>query len=77
MGILIGKIAGEIYKGFLNIKIFITKTIPDAINSIKQWFAQLPEAIGKQLLDSYMKVKTWGNNLYISAKRQVRILYME
>ncbi|EHK2337336.1 phage tail tape measure protein [Clostridium perfringens] len=69
MGILIGKIAGEIYKGFLNIKIFITKTIPDTINSIKQWFAQLPEAIGKQLLDSYMKVKTWGNNLYISAKK--------
>lgn len=43
-----------------NIAIFFTQTIPNAIQSVIQWFQQLPSAIGTALSNLITSIGTWA-----------------
>lgn len=45
------------------IVVFFTETIPDAINSMVEWFSELPEKIGNFLSDVIGKVSSWVSDM--------------
>lgn len=54
------------------IKVFFTETIPNAITSMVNWFAQLPVKIGAFLSIAIAKVKAWAAQMGASALAAAR-----
>lgn len=56
-----------IQSAFNTIKDFISKTIPETINNIVNWFKELPGKIWNTLVNVVNNVKEWGSNLFSAA----------
>lgn len=54
------------------IKVFFTETIPNAITSMVNWFAQIPAKIGAFLSTAIAKVKAWAAQMGASALAAAR-----
>lgn len=50
------------------VRAFVAQTIPAVINSVAQWFAQLPGKIWEQLTIAVERVKQWGAQTLESAR---------
>ena len=50
---------------------FFTKTIPQLITNIVNWFKELPGKIGSAIAGAVNKVKTWGTNVFNSFKTSI------
>lgn len=47
-----------------SVKVFIFETIPQTIDSVVNWFKELPGKIWTTLLDVINKIKVWGQRLF-------------
>ena len=54
------------------IKVFFTETIPNAITSMVNWFAQIPDKVGAFLSVVIAKVKAWATQMGASALAAAR-----
>lgn len=66
-GFLIGEISGHIINFGLNVWNWITVELPQIIQSIVDWFAQLPGRIWDWLFSVALKIAEWGINVYNTA----------
>lgn len=68
------KIQAGAKKAFNALKTFFTKTVPQLVNNIANWFKSLPGKISSAISGAISRVKTWGSNLKNTAVNAVKNL---
>lgn len=63
LGHFLGLALGALIKWGINVWNFFTKTIPQWITFVGEWFSKLPGRIEKWLVNTYHKVVAWGKDM--------------
>lgn len=53
---------------------FITVTVPNFINNVKEWFDKLPYNIGYAVGQAIVKIQQWGSDMLAYIKKQIPIV---
>lgn len=63
LGHFLGLALGSLIKWGIDVWNFFTKTIPQWITFVGEWFSKLPGRIEKWLINTYHKVVAWGKDM--------------